>query len=60
MYLCVNSKGRAYLAGREYSADQYEQFLLHLIDHVGRNGSLPSLRSLARDLRISKTTAKKF
>ena len=59
MYICVNNAGRTYLAGKEYSADQYEQFLLHLIDYVERNGHIPSLRSLSRDLRIAKTTAKK-
>ena len=59
MYIRINKEGRAYLAGKEYSADQYEQFLGQLYDHVDRFGRIPSTHVLSRQLRISKSTAHK-
>ena len=59
MYLRVNEHGRTFLAGKEYSADQYEQFLLRFNEYMENNGHLPSLRTIAKDLRISVRTASK-
>ena len=59
MYIQINKEGWAYLAGKEYSADQYKQFLGQLYDHVDRFGRIPSTRVLSRQLRILKSTAHK-